>query len=205
MADRGCFLALEGPDGGGKTTQAGRLMDRLAAAGREAVLVREPGGTALGERVRAVLLDPDLEGMGAPAEACLFMACRAQLVTEVIRPALERGAVVVSDRFLLSTLVYQGVVGGLPMDAIAAVADLATGGLRPDRTVVLDVPPEVGLGRIEGGLDRMERKGAGHQARVRDGYLALAREDASAIVIDGTAPPDHVAEQIWEAVRDALC
>jgi dTMP kinase len=199
----GRFVAVEGPDGSGKTTQAEQLADYLRGRGGEVLLVREPGGTRLGERVREVLLDPDLAELGVRSELMLFMACRAQLVEEVIRPALARGALVVSDRFLLSTQVYQGVVGGLPAGSIQAVAAAATGGLEPDLTLLLDVPAEVGLARLGQARDRLERKGVAFHRRVRQAYLDLA-EEARALVIDGTQPLPAVIAAVRKAVDDAL-
>lgn len=200
----GRFIVLEGPDGSGKSTQAERLGIRLAETGRETLLLREPGGTRLGERIRAILLDPDLAETGVRAELFLFMACRAQLVEEVIRPALARGAVVICDRFLLSTRIYQGRVGGLPDEAIQSVAAIATGGLRPDRTVVIDVPAAIGLERVGEARDRMEARGLDFHQKVRQGYLDMAAEDDRIVVLDGTRPPDEVANAAWEAIRDVL-
>lgn len=198
----GRFLVLEGCDGAGKSTHAGLLRDRLQALGREVLLLREPGGTEVGERVRAILLDPALKGMDVRTELCLFMACRAQLVATVIEPALQRGAVVVCDRFLYSTIVYQGIAGGLPEEDIRAVARVAVGGLEPDRIVVLDVPVAETMTRTGGGRDRMELKGEAFLRRVREGYLQLASGDPTAVVVDATQPREIVARHVWEHVRE---
>ncbi len=201
---RGVFLAIEGPDGSGKSTQAARLVERLRAQGRHTVLVREPGGTPLGERVRELLLDPALADMDLRAELFLFMACRAQLVAWTIRPALDQDAVVVTDRFLLSTVVYQGMVGGLSVDEVRRAGHLATAGLAPARTVILDVPAELGLRRLGGAPDRMEGKGIEFHRRICTAYREAADQEPGAVRVDGTRPPDAVAQAVWEAVADAL-
>ncbi len=167
----GLFVALEGPDGSGKTTQAARLATWLASIGREVVACREPGGTLLGERLRSILLDRSELTIGMRAEMLLFMSSRAQLVEEVIRPALGRGAVVVVDRFLLSTVVYQGYAGGLDVDQLWQVGLAATAGLLPDLTLLIDVPPEVARARIGPGRDRIEDRGEDSRVRVREGFL----------------------------------
>jgi dTMP kinase len=194
---RGVFITLEGPDGSGKTAQAERLRAAVEAAGREAVLVREPGGTAPGERIRAILMDRGETGVGLTrrTDALLFLAARSQLVETVIEPALDRGAVVISDRYLDSTLAYQGYGGGLDVAAVREVGRWATGGLRPDLTLLFDVPVEVGLGRksaaettrFEAHFDR-----AFHE-RVRAGYLSMAvAEPDRWVILDATAPEADV-------------
>jgi len=207
-AGRGAFLTIEGPEGAGKTTQAERLRDALAADGTEVVLTREPGGTPLGERVREVLL---AVSDGAPhdprADALLFNAARAQLVAQVIRPALERGAVVISTRFADSTLAYQGYGAGLPIDDLRAIEAIATGGLRPDRTILLDVPVETGLGRKGGAeLTRFETAfDVDFHRRVRAGFLALAAlEPGRFVVVDGARDEDAVAADVLSAARGAM-
>jgi dTMP kinase len=205
---RGFFLTLDGPDGGGKTTQAARLADWLRARGREVVTCRDPGGTALGERVRAILLDRATVHLSLRAEMLLFMASRAQLVEDVIRPALAAGTIVVSDRFVLANLVYQGDAGGLPVEEIARVGRAATGGLLPDLTLVLDIPPEAARHRVGAARDRMEDKGDEYQRRVRDGFLRAARGcpeyPAAVAVIDAAADPETVFERIRSEVERAL-
>ena len=193
----GRFVVLEGPDGGGKTTQAARLVDWLRAEGREVVASREPGGTALGERLRSLVKDGSGLAIGMKAEMLLFMASRAQLVEEVIRPAMARGAVVVSDRFLLSNVVYQGYAGGLGVEELWQVGLAATGGLLPDLTLVVDVPPEVALERVGPPRDRIEDRGEDYRARVREGFLRAAAEPRSpTVVIDGSGDPDIVGEAV---------
>lgn len=201
----GRFLALEGPDGGGKTTQAARLADWLRGQGREVVACRDPGGTALGDRLRSLLLERSSFAIGMTAEMLLYMASRAQLVEEVIRPALAAGKVVVSDRYLLSNVVYQGYAGGLDPAALWRVGAAATGGLMPDLTLLIDVPPEVARERVGPGRDRIEDRPEAYRARVRDGFLAAAKTYPAAIaVLDGSAGLDAVAQSIRGEVAHAL-
>jgi len=188
------LVTFEGVDGSGKSTQAALTAERLAEGGREVVLTREPGGTPLGERVRELLLDgPE---MTAWAEASLFAAARAELAERVIRPALARGAVVVSDRYLDSSLAYQGVARGLGIERVlelnAAVADLL-----PDRTFVLLVDEETSAARLGARPDRMEREGASFRAAVAAGYREVAeRFPGRVVLLDGALPPEELAERI---------
>jgi len=201
----GFFVALEGPDGSGKTTQAARLAAWLAATGREVVPCREPGGTALGERLRSILLDRSDLVIGIRAEMLLFMAARAQLVDQVIRPALARGAVVVVDRFLLSTVVYQGHAGGLDPGELWRVGLAATAGLLPDLTLLVDVPPEVARERIGPGRDRIEDRGEDWRGRVRAGFLEAAKDHPGPIVVvDGSGEVDEVSARLQSEVTRAL-
>lgn len=200
MAPRsGVFIVLEGGDGSGKSTQTGWLVARLRAeTGREVVATREPGGTDVGIQARALILGG---GSIDPAtEALLIAADRAEHVTQVIRPALERGAVVVSDRHVPSSLAYQGVARGLGVDEIERLSMWATRGLAPDLVVVIDVPPDVATSRRAGPEDRMEREPAEFRAMVNKAYRDLADRFGWAVV-DGTAPVDQVAEEIWRLVR----
>ncbi len=200
---RGSFLSLDGPDGGGKTTQAARLVEWLRSRGRDVVACRDPGGTALGERVRSILLERSAVEPVLRAEMLLFMASRAQLVEEVIRPALAAGKVVVSDRYLLANVVYQGYAGGLPVETLWEVGRAATGGLMPDLTLVLDLPPETARARVGGARDRMEDRA--DVARIRAGFLeAIATYPAPIKTIDAAADPDAVARQIRDEVANAL-
>ncbi len=203
--NRGRFVALEGPDGGGKTTQAARLAAWLGAFGREVVACRDPGGTALGERLRTLVKERSDLAIGMRAEMLLYMASRAQLVDEVIRPALDRGAFVISDRFVLSNVAYQGYAGGLDVAEVWDVARAATGGLLPDLTVIVDVPPAVARGRIGPSRDRIEDRGLDYQGRVRDGFLAsVAGYPGPIAVVDGSGDPDAVARILQDEVARAL-
>ncbi len=168
----GFFLALDGPDGGGKTTQADRLADWLRSQGFDVVSCRDPGGTELGNRLRALLLDRHATPIGVRAEMLLYQAARAELVEEVITAALAAGKAVVSDRYLLSNIVYQGTAAGLIEEEIAMVGMVATAGLLPDLTIILDVSPEVAQARTGGARDRIEDRPGAYQAKVRDGFLA---------------------------------
>ncbi len=191
------FVSLEGPDGVGKTTQAALLAERLRATGLEVVQCREPGGTGLGERVRAVLLDPEAT-MGDRAEALLFAAARAELTEAVIAPALARGAWVVCDRFIDSSLVYQGLARGLGLESIRAVSLFATGGVLPARTLVLH-----GVDRRDDEPDRMEAAGADFHARVAEGFLELAALEPDRVrLIDARGSVDEVAARIEQALED---
>ena len=190
------FVSLEGPDGVGKTTQAALLAECLRAVGLEVVQCREPGGTELGERVRAVLLDPQVT-MGDRAEALLFAAARAEITQEVIVPALERGAWVVCDRFIDSSLVYQGIARGLGIEPILDVSLFATGGVLPARTLVLH-----GVDRRDDEPDRMEAAGADFHARVAEGFLELAALESERIrLVDARGAQEEVARRIWDALE----
>lgn len=204
---------MDGPDGGGKTTQAARLAAWFGTLGHEVVTCRDPGGTPLGNQLREIVLGRDRIDISLRAEMLLYMASRAQLVAEVVRPALERGAFVVSDRYLLANIVYQGYAGGIPLPEVAEVGRVATGGLFPDLTIVLDVPAEVARGRIGKARDRIEDRPASYHAKVREGFLRAAEErqagafsyDSGPIVImDATADPDSVSAQIRKEVERAL-
>ncbi|WP_288434661.1 dTMP kinase [uncultured Deinococcus sp.] len=198
----GLFLTFEGPEGAGKSTQLAALVRRLRAAGHTVTETREPGGTLLGTEVRRVVLDPALE-MGPLPEFLLYSASRAQLVAEVIRPALERGEVVVCDRYADSTLAYQGYGRGLDLGFLERVTQEATGGLRPDLTVLLDLDPALGLARAaqRGQPDRLERADLAFHTRVREGFLALAAaEPGRVLVMDATRPENDLSADIWTAV-----
>jgi dTMP kinase len=203
----GRFITLEGPEGAGKTVVADRLAAELEARGSAVRLTREPGGTALGERLREVLLDSAGDRIGPRADALLFNAARAQLVAEVIAPALDSGQVVVCARYTDSTLAYQGCGAGVSLADLRALADVATGGLEPDLTVLLDVAPEVGLARkAEADRTRFE---AGFDLdfhrRVRDGFLELAAaEPERFVVVDSSRPVDAVFDDVLQAVLAAI-
>jgi len=198
---RGCFVALEGGEASGKSTQAAALATRLGA-----VLTREPGGTSIGGHIRALVLDPANATLDARAEALLLAADRAQHVVEVVEPALGAGRHVVSDRFSGSTLAYQGHGQGLDLDQLAWLSGWASGGLEPDVVVLLDVDLPVVVGRQRGqALDRLESISADFHERVRAGYRSLAAADAQRwAVVDGSAPPEEVAARVWDAVSARL-
>ena len=204
--DRGLFLSLDGPDGGGKSSQVARLAEWIQAQGFTVTLCRDPGGTALGDRIRALLLaQNDTVSISLEAEMLLYMASRAQLVVEQIRPALQAGHVVVCDRYLLANVVYQGHAGGLAVDDLWNVGRIATGGLMPHLTLVLDVPPEVAARRIGVPRDRMEARGEEYHRRVRSGFLrALKTYPAPFRLIDANVEPDLVAAKIQNEVAHAL-
>jgi dTMP kinase len=199
------FVTFEGPDGSGKSTQAELLRAELAAEGREVVLTREPGGTALGERIRELLLDEaELDGspMSPWAEAALFAASRAQHVDQVILPALERGADVVCDRYVDSSLAYQGIARGLGVDEVLELNLRATHGLLPNVTLLLLVDPAVAAGR-HGATDRLERESGGFHARVDAAYRELAaRFPERILALDGDRPAEELALEIRDRLRD---
>jgi dTMP kinase len=198
----GHFIVLEGGDASGKSTQARLLTERLRAVGRDVVDTFEPGATPAGAAIRALLLDGDAP-IGPTAEALLLAADRSQEVADVIRPALERGADVVSDRFVPSSLAYQGVGRGLGVEHVEKLNRWATGGLEPDLVVVLDVDDAVAQSRRGEPGDRLERAGMEFHTAVRDAYRSLAAERGWA-VLDGDAAVDVVAERVWAVVREQL-
>ena len=199
---RGRFIALDGIDGAGKSSQIAALVDWLRGGGREVVACRDPGSTAAGDAIRAILLDRHDLHVAPTAEMLLYMAARAQLVAEVVGPALDRGAWVVSDRYLLANVVYQGHAGGLDPEAIRRVGGVATGGLMPDLVLLLDVDLETAAGRLDRPLDKLENRGDGYRSRVRAGFLAeAARSPGSIAVIDAGGPIAEVAARIRAAVR----
>ncbi|MFO0954608.1 MAG: dTMP kinase [Isosphaeraceae bacterium] len=211
---RGLFLALDGPDGGGKSTQVPRLASWLRLVGWEVVTCRDPGGTPLGDHLRTLLLDRASLHPALRAEMLLYMSSRAQLVEEVIRPAVEAGKAVVSDRFLLSNIVYQGFAGGLGVDVVGQVGLAATAGLLPDLTLVLDVASDVARSRVREARDRMEDRPMEYHARVRDGFLQAVRQADSpegcpyyrGVIrgVDAAADADVVAERIQAEVKRVL-
>jgi dTMP kinase len=199
---RGRFLAFEGPDGSGKSTQIAKLQAWAESQGLPLLVVREPGGTPIGERIRDILLDPAHEEMNVRCEMLLYMASRAQLVQERIEPALREGACVLSDRFVGSTLAYQGAAGGLPEADIRAVAQVAIGGRWPDLDVLFDVDTETAMRRLNPLLDRMESKGAAFHRRVREGYLAESRRDPGRhLVVDASRTPDEVFSDLLKGLE----
>jgi dTMP kinase len=201
MLDGPMFVTFEGVDGSGKTTQARLLAERLRAEGREVVATREPGGTEVGERIRDVVLHGG--GMAPWTEASLFAAARAQLVEEVIRPALERGADVVCDRYVDSSLAYQGAARGLGVGRVLELNLIATGGLLPDKTFLLDVPVEEAARRRGGDSDRMEGEGAEFAGRVGEAYRELAAAFPGRIVrADASRGEEEIADFVRAELRD---
>ena len=203
---QGLFITLEGPEGAGKTTQLARLEARLRAAGQAVTVTREPGGTPLGTRVREVVLDPavEIEPLG---EFLLYSASRAQLVREVLRPALERGETVLCDRYADSSLAYQGAGRGLSLPLLRQITAEVTGGLTPGLTVLLDLDPALGLQRAarRGQPDRLEQADLTFHRRVRQGFLDLAHaEPQRFLVLDATRPEDELEAEIWAAVSKKL-
>lgn len=196
----GQFIVFDGPDGSGKTTQFRRLLSELRAHGIDPCEVREPGGTIVGEHIRSVLLEHHDEPMSVRCEMLLYMASRAQLVERLIAPAIAARRPVLADRFVSSTLAYQGHAGGLPTDDILAVARIATGGLAPNLVVLFDVDQATAATRLNPLLDRMEAKGQEFHALVREGYLTQARQDPTYAVVDARASE----KQVWAALLDLL-
>lgn len=195
------FVALDGLDGTGKSTQVARLAAWLRAAGREVVTCRDPGSTPLGESVRRILLERHQMAIGPTSEMLLYMAARAQLVEEVIRPALAAGQWVVSDRFLLSNVVYQGHAGGLDPAEVWRVGEVATQGVRPDVSLVLDMPVPAAMARIRRERDRMESRGEAYWTALRQGFLAeAARQPDRIVVVHAEADADRVEAAIRAAV-----
>ena len=199
------FISLDGIDGAGKSAQIGPLVDWLRGRGLVVTTCRDPGSTATGDAIRAILLDRHDLQLDARAEMLLYMAARAQLVAEVIRPALARGEWVVSDRYLLANIVYQGHAGGLDPDVIRSVGAVATGGLAPDLVLVLEVDLETAARRLARPLDKLENRGDGYRARLRAGYQAEAAADPARIqIVDAAAGVDEVAGRIRAALSSRL-
>jgi dTMP kinase len=201
----GLFLAFEGGEGSGKTTQARLIAIWLREQGYDVVTTHEPGATKLGMRLRAVLLDTSHAGMSPHCESLLYAADRAEHVAKVIDPALARGAVVISDRYTDSSLAYQGAGRGLPTADLTRLNSWATDGREPDLTILLDLDPEHGLSRRARSADRLEAEPIDFHRRVRAGFLALARAKPDHyLVIDATAPPAQITERIKDRIREVL-
>jgi dTMP kinase len=192
------FITFEGPDGSGKTTQARLLVEYLQAHGYSVIYTREPGGTEISEQIRQVILSTRNKAMQREAEVLLFSAARAQIVAELIRPALAAGKIVICDRYADSTMAYQGYGLGLGLEALRAITHFATGGLVPALTFYVDVPAEIGLARRHRGeTNRLDQKDVAYHTRVRNGYLELARaEPQRFVVIDGARTIDVVQQEI---------
>lgn len=199
------FLSIDGCDGTGKSTQMELLTEWLASTGRDIVTCRDPGSTPLGEEVRGILLNRTDLHIHRRSEMLLYMAARAQLVEEVIRPALEAGKTVVSDRYLLANVVYQGHAGGLDVETLWEVGQIATDGVSPDLTLLLDMPADAASARLKRSLDRMEMQGDAFHSRVRDGFVAEARRRPREIrAIDASRSIEEVHAEVREAVSPLL-
>ena len=212
MAAAGRFITFEGGEGCGKSTQIRLLADRLRAAGKEVLLTREPGGTALAEKIRTLVREESDDPPNSRAETLLFLASRAQVVEGVIRPALESGTWVLCDRFADSTFAYQGYGRGLDLDELSRINSFATGGLAPDRTILLNVSPEVSAKRMRAreaatntGADRMEKAGDDFHSRLRQGFLELAAAEPERFsVIQADGGVEEVGEAVWNSIQPML-
>jgi dTMP kinase len=222
----GWFITFEGGEGSGKSTQAKRLADRLTSAGHTVTMTREPGGSPFAERLRAIILDPNLEPHAPLAEALLFASARADHLDQVIRPALADGRFVVCDRFSDSTRVYQGYAGRVEPRLLEALELIIVQHTKPDLTIVVDIPAEIGLARAALRLsapvaqapsertpkqprgllaDRFESRGLDYHKKLREGFLEIARlEPHRCVVVDGQRSPDDVARDVWAAVESRL-
>ena len=220
MPKRGKFIVIEGPDGTGKSTQVRLLAEKLAASGVSVITPREPGATAAGEAIRDVLLNRKNFALTPVTEALLFQAARSQLVSEIIAPALAKGSWVLCDRFALSTLIYQGYVGGVKPEKILQLTDLATDGVKPDLQIILDAPYElcrqrrsgrvnVAISKKKGGQDRMEAKGDAFLKKVFDAYRKLARHPRREVArrtrrVDASGDLNAVAALVYQSVSSWL-
>ncbi len=202
------FITLEGPDGSGKSMQIGELADFIRRQGFEVLTTREPGGTSIGDQIREVIMRMDNKSMNPRTEILLFCAARAQIVAEVIRPQLEKGVVVLSDRYADSTLAYQGYGHGVDLDILRRILAFATGGLTPDLTLLLDLDVEKGLARRHSGggeWNRLDDYELAFHKRVRQGYLELASSDPQRwVVIDAGETPQKVQAALQQAVLNKL-
>jgi len=197
----GKFIVLDGPDGCGKTTQAKLLAQWLQQQGANVELFRDPGATAIGEKIRQILLNPDHIAMSTAAEVMLYMAARIQLWVEKISPALKENKCVILDRWLSSTCAYQGHAGGFGADRVIEIAADCLERTWPDLTIILDVDPGTGLNRLDRQLDRIERKGDGYHQKVRDGFLKLASYRKNFHLVDATADIQTTHKKVIEAVE----
>src|SRR5688572_7908759 len=205
MPHPGLFIVLDGPEGSGKSTQIARLRFRLEATGRLVLPVRDPGSTRIGEQIRSILLNPDHQEMAMRCEMLLYMAARAQMMTEIIQPALNEGKIVLSDRFVSSTLAYQLGGDNLNSDEIRKVADIAIRHRWPDLTLLFDMPVEASMARVNRAKDRSEQRPMPYNHQVRKNYLAQATANPHRHkVIDAAKSPDEVEDQVWRAVSPLL-
>jgi dTMP kinase len=204
------FITFEGLDGAGKSTQIDRLRHKFEVHGRRVVCTREPGGTKIGDALRAILLNPDYRELADRTEALLYAASRAQLVSQVIRPALERGDIVLCDRYVDASLAYQGAGLGLGTDVVARINEFGTEGLKPDLTFLFDLPVAESQSRVRHSRagsqpDRIERRTAEYFQRVREEFLRIAAaEPERVVVLDATAAPDVLEQEIWNMVAKRI-
>jgi len=198
------FFVFDGVDGSGKTTQLNRLADWLREQGHDVVVCKDPGTTELGERLREILLSKSETPIHMRSEMMMFTTARTQLVEQIVRPALTDGKTVVLDRFVLSTVVYQGHAGPLDPAAIRKVNDFATDGIWPDHTFILDLPTETAMQRLGDDLDRMESRGLAYFEKVRSGFLAEANAQPDVSVIDATKSMDEIADSIRQIAALAI-
>ena len=201
---RAMFITLDGIDGVGKSTQIARLMDHLAEHGHETLLVRDPGTTKIGAKLREILLESELE-LHRRTEAMLFMASRCEMVETVLRPALKAGKTIVSDRFLLANVVYQSVGGDVPADLLWEMGRLANGGLKPDLTLLLDMPAARSMERLGNETDRMESRGVDYMEAVRQAFLEqLPQSSEATAILNADQSPSEVSRDMLESVNRLL-
>jgi dTMP kinase len=204
------FITFEGLDGAGKSTQIARLKERLSQLGIAVVMTREPGGTAIGDDLRKMLLDPGQTRLAQATEALLYAASRAQLLYEVIRPALDKGALVICDRYVDASIAYQGAGLGLGEESVARVNAFATGGLTPDLTLLMDLPVQTSQSRVAQSLrnegpDRIEQRDGAYFERVRAAFIRIAEKEADRVVVlDARETPDELEQEIWHHVSKRL-
>lgn len=203
---KGIFIVMEGPDGSGKSTQIALLKEYLNDMGCECLITREPGGTAIGEAIRKVILNPEYKEMSDVTEMLLYAASRAQLMAEVIVPALEEGKIVISDRFVDSSIVYQGIARGLGIDTVAAVNAPGIGSCQPDCIFFIDIPEEEGIRRkkIQKQLDRMEQESIDFHAMVSRGYRQVLSGRKEVIYVDGSDSVEHIQKQIRDEIKNRI-
>jgi dTMP kinase len=203
-AERGFFISFEGIEGTGKTTQARLLSERLVEKDYEVILTQEPGGTVIGNRIREILLHVDHKEMSYMTELLLYNAARAQHLSEKVLPALNQGKVVITDRFTDSTVAYQGYGRGIDIQLIMSINSIATGGIKPDITLLFDLDIETGLKRNKGinKVDRLELEDIEFHKKVREGYLQIAEKEPDRIkIVDASLPLETIAQKVWEIVR----
>lgn len=204
---KGVFISFEGIEGTGKTTQARLLSERLLSGGYDVILTLEPGGTAIGSRIREILLLPEHKEMSYMTELLLYNAARAQHLTEKILPSINDGRVVITDRFTDSTVAYQGYARGIDLSLINAIDKMATGGIRPDLTILFDLDVEAGLKRNRGvnKVDRLELEDVEFHRRVRDGFLEIAGNEPERFrIVDASKTPEEVSGKVWEIVSAVI-